>query len=138
MTSSDFMKEIFSFENEEEKIQFEAETIHLDMMHEIRKLMKESDMNKAELSKRLNTSKGYITQLFTGDRLINMKTLAKIQRIFNVKLVTEFTPKDHFSFDCIAEKNVDYTNVLPFHDLTYDTTSIGTISGQSFQKPEAM
>ncbi len=139
MTSSDFMEEIFSFDNNDELIQFEAETIHLDLIHEIQKLMDAHTMNKSDLAEKLNTSKGYITQLFTGDRLLNLKTLAKIQRIFDVKLKTEFMSEDNFAFDRVAEKWPDYRNVIDFPtDATYDSTSTSTFSGKSLQKQEAM
>lgn len=78
-------EEIFSFKDDSERLQFEAEMIHLDIMHKIQLLMDEHSINKTELARRLNTSKGYITQLFTADKLINLKTLAKLQRIFQVK-----------------------------------------------------
>lgn len=93
MNSNDIIKEVFSFENEEDAIQFEAEMIHLDLMNEISKLMDSRKMNKAELSKSLGTTKGYVTQLFSGDRLLNLKTLAKIQQIFNVRIKLQFVEK---------------------------------------------
>ncbi len=81
-------QDILSFKNDKEKLTFEAEMIHLDIMHQIEYLMKEhreSGINKTELAKKLGVTKGYLTQLFTGDKLINLKTLAKLQRIFRVK-----------------------------------------------------
>ena len=90
MTSNDIIKEIFNFENESERIQFEAEMIHLDLIEEISKLMESKGMKRADLAKALGTTKGYVTQLFSGDRLLNMKTLAKIQTIFGVKVKIGF------------------------------------------------
>jgi len=105
MTSNDIIKEAFSFENEEEKIQFEAEMIHLDLIEEISKLMESKGMKRADLAKALGTTKGYVTQLFSGDRLLNMKTLAKLQTIFDVKVKIEFLEKKkHKKKDCEEQK----------------------------------
>jgi len=96
--NNDIMKDIFTFENDDEKLQFEAEIIHLDIMNEIKILMDAKNIKKADLAKKLKTSKGYITQLFSGDKLINLKTIAKIQQIFDVKLTNRFIEKSNFIF----------------------------------------
>lgn len=93
MSSNDLIKEVFKFENDDDAVQFEAETIHLDLINEISKLMSLKNMNKAELAKALGTTKGYVSQLFSGEKLLNLKTLAKIQRIFGVKLNLQFVLK---------------------------------------------
>ena len=92
------MKEILSFKNDRERLQFEAEIINLDIMHKIQCLMDEHSINKTELARRLNTSKGYITQLFTADKLINLKTLAKLQRIFQVKFDLNYKSLEALEF----------------------------------------
>lgn len=105
------LKELLRFHNDTEKLQFEAEKIHLDVMYQVRLLMSEHGMNKKMLAERLDTSKGYISQLFSGDKLINLKLLAKLQRIFNVR------------FEIVPQKTIEYTresrfvgmkNVFPF------------------------
>ena len=107
MTSNnDIMKDVFTFENDDEKLQFEAEMIHLDIMNEVRMLMNLHGVNKTELAKRLKTSKGYVTQLFSGDKLINLKTIAKIQQIFDVRLTKKFVKKSNA--DKVAENAVSY------------------------------
>lgn len=93
MSSNDLIKEVFSFENENDQIKFEAEMIHLDLMNEISKLMDSRKMNKAGLAKSLGTTKGYVTQLFSGDRFLNLKTLAKIQQIFDIRIKLQFVEK---------------------------------------------
>ena len=104
MTSNDIIKEAFSFENEEEKIQFEAEMIHFDLIEEVSKLMEVKGMKKADLAKALGTTKGYVTQLFTGDRLFNMKTLAKLQKILGVKVKVELIERKDKKSKAVAEK----------------------------------
>jgi ribosome-binding protein aMBF1 (putative translation factor) len=107
MTSdNDIMEDVFTFENDDEKLQFEAEMIHLDIMNEVRMLMNLHGVNKTELAKRLKTSKGYVTQLFSGDKLINLKTIAKIQQIFDVRLTKKFVKKSNA--DKVAENAASY------------------------------
>jgi ribosome-binding protein aMBF1 (putative translation factor) len=62
--------------------------------------MEKNNWSKADLAKKLNTSKSFITQLFYGDKLINLKTLAKIQQISN------------FKFRIAIQENIKRTNNL--------------------------
>jgi hypothetical protein len=81
------LKSVVRFKNDNDKLVFETEILHLNIINEILVLMEKNNFNKADIAKLLNTSKSYITQLFSGDKLINLKMLAKLQRIFNVKFV---------------------------------------------------
>ena len=81
------LKDAISFKNEDEIIDFNASILSLEFTDLIEELMKNNDINKAQLARKLKTSKSYITQLFSGDKLINLKLLARIQRIFKVKFV---------------------------------------------------
>jgi transcriptional regulator with XRE-family HTH domain len=78
-------KKILTIKNKEEKTKILTSMIHLDIMSEITNLMELKSINKTELAKKLNVSKSYITQLFTADKLINLKLIAQIQDIFDVK-----------------------------------------------------
>ena len=85
------------FKNDEDKLDFETSVISLDLTDKIEELMKEYKMTKAQLARELKTSKSYITQLFNGDKLINLKLLARIQRIFKVKFYVGTNPSTHNS-----------------------------------------
>lgn len=78
-------KSILSFEDDNDKLEFETSLIHLDIIDNIIELMNERGYTKARLAKKLGTSKSYITQLFSGDKLVNLQLIAKLQRIFDVK-----------------------------------------------------
>ena len=94
-------KTLLKIKNDNEKIQLKAEMLHLDIMNEISQLMEKKSISKTQLADKLNVSKSYITQLFTGDKLINLKLLSQIQVIFDVSFTIQ--PKDNFkkygSFD---------------------------------------
>ncbi len=91
------LKSLIEFKNDEDKLDFETSVISLNITDKIEELMKGYNMTKAQLARELKTSKSYITQLFSGDKLINLKLLARLQRIFKVKFYIETNPFTHKS-----------------------------------------
>jgi transcriptional regulator with XRE-family HTH domain len=83
------LESLLSFNNKEEKLELEAELLHLKFMKVIEEAMKMDGISKAEIAGQLATSKSYITQLFSGDRLINMKTLARLQNVLDISFEVE-------------------------------------------------
>lgn len=79
-------EKMLAFKSDEEKLDFEAIKIHLDFIALLSELMEEQRISKVELAKRLGTSPSYITQLFSGDKLVNLVFIARIQRIFKISL----------------------------------------------------
>jgi plasmid maintenance system antidote protein VapI len=74
--------------SDEDKITFEAQMIHLNLIAEITELMQLHGIaSKKELASLLGTTSSYITQLFSGEKLINLKLLARLQRVFDTKFV---------------------------------------------------
>ena len=51
-------------------------------------------MKSSELAKKLGVSPSYVSQLFSGDKLINYPTLAKLQRIFNIRFKLDIKNKE--------------------------------------------
>lgn len=92
------LKEVFEFKSNDEIDEFRADVIHLDIIHEIKNIMDERGITKAELAKKLNTSKSFITQLFAGDKLLNLKTIAKLERILEVNFTAHFSNKHSNTF----------------------------------------
>lgn len=79
------LEDLFTFKSDKDRLQFETEILHLDIMHQIKYLMDKKGLKKVDIALELGTSKGYITQLFTADKIVNLKTLAKLQRTFQIK-----------------------------------------------------
>lgn len=72
--------------SDKEKLEFEAQMIHLDFISRLQELMKFKNINnKKELADLLETSPSFVTQLFSGEKLINLKHLAKLQRALDIK-----------------------------------------------------
>ncbi|HRI27111.1 MAG TPA: helix-turn-helix transcriptional regulator [Chitinophagales bacterium] len=80
-----FVQRLSHFENEEEQLRFEAEKLHLQFMHLVQQAMEEKGMNKKQLADALQTTKGYISQLFAADRLLNLITLVKLENILDIR-----------------------------------------------------
>ena len=90
------LESLLSFDNENEKLELEAELLHLKFVGVIEELMELENISKAELAERLSTSKSYITQLFAGDKLVNIKTLVKLQRALNFSFKIDADRKKPF------------------------------------------
>jgi hypothetical protein len=75
---------LFSFKNDEEELEHEAKMIMFRFLSELDKLFSDKLFRKKELAKAIGTSPSFITQLYHGDKLINLLTLAKIQQAYNL------------------------------------------------------
>lgn len=75
---------LFSFKNENERIEHEAHLIMFRFLSEIEKLNIDNKIKRKDLAKKLGTSASYITQLYNGDKLINLTTIAKLQDVFKI------------------------------------------------------
>lgn len=124
---------LFAFKTKKEEIEHEAKMIMFRFFSELEKINSENPIKKKELAKALKTSASYITQLYQGDKLINLLTLAKIQDAYNItfeikakhntknyKEEIEQSHNSYFSEDKMTDedgywlyvsKNPDYKNI---------------------------
>lgn len=77
-------KDLFVFNSKKEEIEHEAKMIMFRFLSELEKVNFEKPIKKKELAQALETSASYITQLYQGDKLINLLTLAKVQEAYNI------------------------------------------------------
>jgi len=71
---------------DKEKLELEAKMIQLDFIARLQELMKYKNIkSKKELAALLGTTPSFVTQLFSGEKLINLKHLAKLQRALGIK-----------------------------------------------------
>ncbi len=75
---------LFAFKSKEEELEHEAKMIMFRFLSELEKLNEEKPIKKKELAKAINTSASFITQLYQGDKLVNLLTIAKIQEAYNL------------------------------------------------------
>jgi len=102
-------------QNQNEKIEFAASQIHHLLIQKIIERMKEVKMTQSELALKMNVSKGFISQLWTGDKLINLKQLAHIIKILDSYISIEIEEKhksklSFHSFTLSPPKNVNYAD----------------------------
>ena len=88
----DAFNDLFDNISEQDKLNNEAKLIMFRFLDIVERKREKLGWSKKELAKRVGTSASYITQLMRGDKLINMPTLAKMQRALNIQFdVSEFT-----------------------------------------------
>lgn len=109
------LESLLAFNSEKEKLELEATLLHLKFVRIIEEAMKQEGLSKKNLADKLNTSKSYITQLFSGDKFLNIKTLARLEQLLNISFSIKaehkwpnFAPiekeifKKRYSIDSIA------------------------------------
>lgn len=69
---------------EEDHIKNEASLLMFRFLSIVEERCKSLGWNRAKLAQEIGTSPSYITQLFRGDKLVNMLTLAKMQRALGI------------------------------------------------------
>ncbi|KAF0243148.1 MAG: helix-turn-helix domain-containing [Chitinophagaceae bacterium] len=77
-------EDLFSFKNKEEELEHEAKMIMFRFLSELDKVFAEKPIRKKDLAEAIKTSASFITQLYQGDKLVNLLTLAKIQEAYNL------------------------------------------------------
>ncbi|MDX9806126.1 MAG: helix-turn-helix transcriptional regulator [bacterium] len=82
--------------DDNEKIEFDAMKIQMKFLFKIQDIMDKRGMSRKDLAQKMETSKAFVTQLFGSDKFLNMKTIAKLQNIFDIRI--EINP---------VEKNAD-------------------------------
>lgn len=76
---------LFAFPDPQAELLHNEKMISSRFLSEIEQLCEEKKMKKKDLAAAIGTSASYVTQLFNGDKLLNMATLAKIESFFSVR-----------------------------------------------------
>ncbi len=111
------------YKNEVNSDREDAELLSFRFISEIDKCMEAGDISKKDLAQGIGTSASYVTQLFKGDKLLNMEILSKIERALEITFkieavyvdnlsITDFygESEPYFEFEC--EQNNDSRNIL--------------------------
>lgn len=76
---------LFEFESNDEKWRIEAKVLVSRFLSLVEQKMDSEKISKKDLADKIDTSASFITQLFKGNKLPNLITLAKIQDVLNIK-----------------------------------------------------
>ena len=83
--SVDFLKSLFEFDSIEQEIEVKAHTLAGKFLYQVEKSLEQKKMSNKDLAKKIGVSSSYLSQLFCSERLINFKTLAKIEKALEIK-----------------------------------------------------
>ncbi len=77
--------ELFAFASREEEIEHEAKMLMFRFLDKIQIIADNQGLSRKELAAKIGISASFMTQLFRGDKLINLTTLAKFQKELDFK-----------------------------------------------------
>ena len=106
------LEHLFKVDNDEEKIELKTSIIQLDILDEVKKLMvyQHKKMTLTELAAKLGKSKSFVSQIFSGDKSINLKMIAHLEGIFKVKFIPSFKDINTYTVSRRITKETYYTN----------------------------
>ncbi len=73
-----------------------AQMISYIFLSEAQKKMESLGLNRKELADKMGTTPSYLTQLFRGNRMLNLKTIAKLEQVLDM----DFKIKDSSLDSC--------------------------------------
>lgn len=68
-----------------EQVEHRTQLLSYIFLSEAQKVMDRKDWTRKQLAEEIGTSASYLTQLFRGDRLLNFKTVAKIEGALDIR-----------------------------------------------------
>lgn len=63
----------------------EAQMLSFRILSEVQKTLEARGMTRKQLASELGTSASYLTQLFRGDKLLNLPMIVKLERVLGLK-----------------------------------------------------
>jgi transcriptional regulator with XRE-family HTH domain len=95
------LSRMLEFKSEREKERLEEELLNLKFITAIEEIMELKDVNKSDLADILKSSRSYVSQLFSGNKMINIRTLTKIQRGLNISFKIYAIDNKRFEFQIV-------------------------------------
>ena len=86
------LKNAFSSIDVKDDYAHESKMIMYRFLSEVERISDEKKLNRKELATLIGKSASYITQLFRGNKLINMEMIAKFQKVFDVTFEVKAIP----------------------------------------------
>lgn len=98
LTNNPEFDDLFNYSNQTDEDKHEARVLMYRFLSEIERIEGQKRGLKKKLADGIHRSTSYITQLFNGDKIINLLTLAKFQRILNIKFkIVAYTEGDFYN-----------------------------------------
>ncbi len=108
--------DLLEIKTEDEKIEHDSRVISIEFISIIQTHLIEHKITKKELAKKINSSPSYITQVLRGDKTINMRFLAKIQKALGIKFKVCTDEELSCYKDAFDEKSHISSNIVKFEE----------------------
>jgi transcriptional regulator with XRE-family HTH domain len=107
-------EDLFEFSNEKEEDDHEARMIMYRFLSEIERVSGPEKGLKKRLADLVGKSRSYITQLFNGDKLVNLVMLAKFQKALGIKFkITAYPAEESFSdYTSPTKSSINYNLLI--------------------------
>jgi transcriptional regulator with XRE-family HTH domain len=114
-------------------IDFLADMIMYRFLSEIEILTDERKMTRKELAQKIGTSASYITQLYRGSKLLNLTTIAKLEKVFDITFEIKAIPNSRKE----SSETVDHDSVCfpPINMSVHSPEKSIKIEKQLVQEP---
>ncbi|TVR33499.1 MAG: XRE family transcriptional regulator [Balneolaceae bacterium] len=89
-----------------EQVEHRAQILSYIFLSEAQKAMDRMGWTRKQLAEEIGTSASYLTQLFRGDRMLNLKTIAKIEAALAIQFKVTVTS----GMGDDSDKPIDYRN----------------------------
>ena len=97
---------LLRFSSDEERNEHRSKMIMFSFLDIVEKEMPIRKMSKKDLSEKLNTSASFVTQLFTGTKITNLLTVAKLEDIFDINFqISTVEPKNSKKISKVKKSN---------------------------------
>ncbi|MBC8152429.1 MAG: helix-turn-helix transcriptional regulator [Bacteroidetes bacterium] len=78
---------LFANRTDQQQRDDDAQLLSFRFLSEVERIMQEQGFTRRKLAESVGTSPSYITQLFRGDRRLNMDMLARFEQVLGVQFV---------------------------------------------------
>jgi plasmid maintenance system antidote protein VapI len=100
-------EKLFEFETADDANIHQAKIIMMKFLHEMEKSLGKQPLKKKELAAILGVSPSYVTQLYNGDKLINLEMIARIEQVFGIEFKVQAVRKTSIK----AHKDIDESSI---------------------------
>jgi hypothetical protein len=105
---------LFTHSNEKDELLSDARLLSFRFLSELERYSDQSKGLKKRLAGLIGTSASYITQLFNGDKIINLETVAKFQKALGIKFKIVAYKEEEFDLFCrFKEPVINVFNTVP-------------------------
>jgi len=84
----------------DQQIEHRAQMLSLIFLGKVDEALEQKGWTKKRLADEIGVSASYLTQLFRGDRMLNFKTIAKMEQALELRFeIKEFNNRDELTTD---------------------------------------